>query len=79
MPELLPDQHRAMALAELERIEQTLSEMSQWVDGDAPDREKASVLLEDAARAVAAAGWALERASRSRVADLAHRRTGYHS
>jgi hypothetical protein len=71
--ELSPDGRR-LAIAELERIEQTLTLMSAWADGDSADRERVAIALEDAARAVQAAGWLLERADRVRVAELVHRR-----
>ena len=70
----LTKQHREQALAWLDGIERTLSDMSAWADGDSPDRERASIALEDAARAVAAAGWLLQR-DPARVAGLVHRRT----
>jgi len=73
MAELSPHD-RALAIAELERISGTLSQMSMWADGDSPDRERVSIMLEDAAKAVMAAGWLLERAGRLRVSELAHRR-----
>lgn len=63
-----------LAIAELERIEQTLTQMCIWADGDSSDRERAAIALEDASRAVQAAGWLLERADRARVAELVHRR-----
>ena len=44
---LANDAHERMA----ERIEQTLMAISSWGDGESPDRERASIALEDAARA----------------------------
>jgi hypothetical protein len=73
MAELSPHD-RQLAIAELERIEQTLVQMSMWADGDSADRERCSIALEDASRAVQAAGWMLSRADRLRVAELVHRR-----
>jgi hypothetical protein len=64
---------RETACQELDHIEQILSAMSQWVDGPSADREKASIMLEDAARAVAAAAWTIQR-DPVRVAGLVHRR-----
>jgi hypothetical protein len=73
MGEISPaDRH--LAIAELERIEQTLVQMSMWADGDSADRERVAIALEDASRAVQAAGWMLSRADRLRVSELAHRR-----
>jgi hypothetical protein len=71
--ELTP-QARQMAIAELEAIEQTLSGMSAWVDGDDPDRQRCSIYLEDASNLIRAADWMMERLDRARVAMLAHRR-----
>ena len=65
---------RKLAISELERIEQTLTLMCAWADGDSTDRERVAIALEDAARSVQAAGWLLERADRVRLAELAHRR-----
>lgn len=64
---------RELAITELDHIERTLSAMSAWADGDSPDRERASIMLEDAAKAVMAAGWLIER-DPARVAELVHRR-----
>ena len=64
---------REIACQELDKIERTLSEMSAWVDGGTPDRKKASIMLEDAARAVAAAAWTIQR-DPVRVASQVHRR-----
>lgn len=63
-----------MVAAGLARIEQTRSQMSQWVDGDDPAKQKAAILVEDAATAICAAGWVVERADPARVAMLTHRR-----
>ena len=70
----LSQQDRALAIAELERIEQTLTAMSMWIDGDSADRERCSIALEDAARAIQAGAYLIERADRERVAELVHRR-----
>lgn len=65
---------RQAAITELERIESTLTAMSMWVDADSADRERASIALEDASKAVMAAAYLIERADRQRVAELVHRR-----
>ncbi len=64
---------REVACRELDRIETMLTQMSAWVDGDSPDREKASIMLEDAAKAVMAAAWLIQRDA-VRVGELTHRR-----
>jgi len=69
----LTRQDREAALAELDRIERTLSEMSEWVDGDSDARERCAIMLEDAAKAVMAAAWTLTRDA-YRVSELVHRR-----
>jgi len=69
----LTRQDREAALAELDRIERTLSEMSEWVDGPGSDREKASIWLEDAAKACLAAARLIQR-DPVRVGELVHRR-----
>jgi cell division protein YceG involved in septum cleavage len=61
-----------MALAELARIDQTLSQMAEWLDE--AGEERAAVLLEDAWKAVLAAGSLIERDTQA--AGLVHRRTG---
>jgi uncharacterized membrane protein YebE (DUF533 family) len=78
MPDLDPAMVGA-ALAELERMITTLSQMSAWADGDTAGRERAAIMLEDAGNAVRAAGWELERADPqrpdpARIAQLVHRR-----
>jgi hypothetical protein len=73
MAEIAPHD-RQLALAELETIVGTLSAMSAWVDDASPERERASIAFEDAAKSVMAGAYLLERADRLRVADLAHRR-----
>jgi len=70
----LTPQARQMAVRELEAIERTLSAMSAWVDGDSGERVRASILLEDAAQRVMAAGFLIERLDSGRVAELMHRR-----
>ena len=72
MAELTPE-GREQAVAELGRIEATLAQMSQWVDGGSPDRERCAVLLEDASLRVMAAALIIER-DPARVAELVHRR-----
>ncbi len=73
MGDLTP-QARQQAVAHLEAIEQTLSAMSAWIDGDDPDQQRAAIHLEDATNLVRAAGWMIERLDPARVAMLAHRR-----
>lgn len=74
MAAVLSQQDRALAISELERIEQTLIQMSAWADGGSADRERCSIALEDAAKCVMAAAYLIERADRERVAELVHRR-----
>jgi len=57
--EPLSPEHRAMALSWLAGIEPELAKISTWLTGFGEDR--AAIVLECAARDVAAAGWALER------------------
>ncbi len=71
--ELSPADRRA-AIEQLEQIEATLTAMSMWIDADSPDRERASIALEDASKAAMAAAYLIERADRGRVAELVHRR-----
>jgi hypothetical protein len=77
MAELSPHD-RQLALQRLEEIADELTAMSMWVDDSSPERERASIALEDAAKSVMVAGWLLERADRVRVAELAHRRLSAH-
>ena len=70
MPEITP-QEREKALAELERIDQTLLQMSQWLV-DAGE-ERAAIMLEEAWKNVAAAAWLIQR-DPARHAALTHRR-----
>jgi hypothetical protein len=65
MPDRLPVQHRVLVLAELERISFTLADISTWLSHN--DADAAAVMLEDAARNVAAAGWVLETPIRPRI------------
>lgn len=84
MTELDPA-HVAQALERLAAIELELGQMCQWADKGGPACEWAAISLEDAAQAVAAAGWRLERAAeaerpdRARVAQLKHRRVNSYS
>jgi hypothetical protein len=59
MAEITP-QDRGKALAELERIAHTLTQMSEWL-GHAGE-ERAGAMLEEAWKNVVAAGWLLQRA-----------------
>jgi hypothetical protein len=61
---------RDKALAELERIAQTLNQMSQWL-GSAGEQRPA-VMLEEALKNVVAAGWLMQRDPARAVAS-AHR------
>jgi hypothetical protein len=70
----LSQRDREQAIAELERITDTLDRMSAWLDGDEPDRQRCAIMLEDAANLVRGAGWIVERLDPARVAMLAHRR-----
>jgi len=70
----LSAQDRELAIAELERIERTLTDMSAWADGDSESQQRASIALEDAASQIRAAGWMLERIDPGRLASLVHRR-----
>jgi hypothetical protein len=58
MAEIMP-QDRGKALAELERIAHTLTQMSEWL-GNA-DEERAGAMLEEALKNVVTAGWLLQR------------------
>ena len=66
MADIAP-QDRGKALAELERIAHTLTQMSEWL-GDAGE-ERAGAMLEDAWKNAVAAGWLLQR-SPTRTAAL---------
>jgi hypothetical protein len=58
MAEVTPHD-REQALAELERIAYTLTQMSQWL-GSAGE-QRSAVMLEEAWKNVVAAGWLLQR------------------
>ena len=58
LPEITP-QDRGKALAELERIAHTLTQMSGWL-GHAGE-ERAGAMLEEALKNVVTAGWLLQR------------------
>jgi hypothetical protein len=58
MAEITPHD-RGQALAELERIAHTLTQMSEWI-GNAGE-ERAGAMLEEAWKNVVAAGWLLQR------------------
>jgi hypothetical protein len=58
MAEITP-QDRGKALAELERIAYTLTQMSEWL-GNAGE-ERAGAMLEEALKKVVTAGWLLQR------------------
>jgi hypothetical protein len=58
MAEITP-QDRGKALAELERIAYTLTQMSEWL-GNAGE-ERAGAMLEEALKNVVTAGWLLQR------------------
>jgi hypothetical protein len=73
MAEITPEA-RAQAIRDLEAILATLEGMSEWIDGDSSDRQRAAIMLEDAANLVRGAGWVIERLDPARVAMLAHRR-----
>jgi hypothetical protein len=62
---------RQKALAELERIAQTLNQMSQWL-GSAGE-QRTAVMLEEALKNVVAAGWLMQRNPAGAVPP-AHRR-----
>jgi hypothetical protein len=57
-PEITPHD-RGKALAELERIAHTLTQMSEWLGG--AGEERSGVMLEEAWKNVVAAGWLLQR------------------
>jgi hypothetical protein len=65
---------RRLAIITLKSIEQTLTQMSAWVDGDEADRQRTAIWLEDAAALVRSAGWTLERIDPETASQLAHRR-----
>jgi hypothetical protein len=65
---------RQLALDELEKIADTLTAMSMWVDDSSPERERCNIALEDAAKSAMVGAYLLERADRLRVSELAHRR-----
>ena len=69
-PEITPHD-RGKALAELERIAQTLNQMSQWLGG--AGEQRTAVMLEEALKNVVAAGWLMQRDSAGPIAP-AHRR-----
>ena len=60
---------REKALAELERIAHTLTQMSEWLGGSGEQR--AGAMLEEAWKNVVAAGWLLQRRP-ARAATLTH-------
>jgi len=64
---------RETACQELDRIQEQLNQMSMWVDGTTPDRERAAIALEDAAKNVVVAAWLIQR-DLVRVNELVHRR-----
>jgi len=66
MAEIMP-QDRGKALAELERIAHTLTQMSEWIGNSG--EERAGAMLEEAWKNVVAAGWLLQR-SPTRTAAL---------
>ncbi|MDQ2874519.1 MAG: hypothetical protein M3Y33_06815 [Actinomycetota bacterium] len=68
MADLTPEARR-LALAEIERMQQTLLDMCQWLDEHGETR--AAIMAEDCAGAVAALGWQVERPHPGR---LVHRR-----
>jgi hypothetical protein len=59
---------RQQAVAELERIERVLEELSAWIDGDGDQDVRAAIELEDAAVRVRSAVFLVERADPARVA-----------
>ena len=65
--------NREVACRELDKIEDTLSRMSAWIDGATNDRQRAAIHLEDAASHCLAAAHLIER-DLVRVAGMAHRR-----
>jgi hypothetical protein len=70
----LPDDHRQLAIIELERIADTLMQMSAWADGASADRERLAIACEDGAKAAMVAAYLMERADRVRVSELVSRR-----
>jgi hypothetical protein len=70
MAEITPND-RGKALAELERIAQTLNQMSQWL-GSAGE-QRTAVMLEEALKNVVAAGWLMQ-GDPARAIVPAHRR-----
>ena len=72
MTEITP-QDRGKALAELERIAHTLTQMSEWL-GNAGE-ERAGAMLEEALKNVVTAGWLLQ-SNPARAAALPHGRAG---
>ena len=76
----LAAEHVAQALERLDAIEQELTQMAHWADGDSARREWAGISLSDAAEAVSVAGWRLSHATEpqrpdpARLAALKHRR-----
>jgi hypothetical protein len=71
MPPEITLHDRDRALAELERIAQTLNQMSQWL-GSAGEQRPA-VMLEEALKNVVAAGWLMQ-GNPARAIARAHRR-----
>jgi hypothetical protein len=71
MPPDITPHDRGKALAELERIAQTLNQMSQWLGGAGEQRP--AVMLEEALKNVVAAGWLMQ-GNLARAIAPAHRR-----
>jgi hypothetical protein len=71
MPPDITPHDRGKALAELERIAQTLNQMSQWLGGAGEQRP--AVMLEEALKNVVAAGWLMQ-GNPARAIAPAHRR-----
>jgi len=68
MAEITP-QDRGKALAELERIGHTLTQMSEWLYS--AGEERAAVMLEEAWKNAVAAGWLMQRGA-ARTPVLTH-------
>jgi len=68
MAEIMPHD-RGKALAELERIAETLTQMSQWLGSGGEQRS--AVMLEEAWKNAVAAGWLMQRGA-ARTPVLTH-------
>ncbi len=68
MAEQLSLGHRRQVLDRLAALSDELGQISSWLAGFGGQEDKASILVEEAWKATAAACWSLERAARTRPA-----------